>query len=297
LFGWPVDCCTGSRRYGQEVNVRGRPRPHAATRIVDRLKMHRRQMWLDGRQYMVITLRPGTDARFSTNFFHGTWHVLSDWRGSRLLGRLLWGLAYQRAPGTLMLIDRPFLDPNPFDAEPADPIALIPAQLTPLTTKAARQLRQRLPLRGPADGTVRWHTHGLDTALARRRQWWEVPVGAQRPPPRVAPRGFQERVDRVGGLVTLAANPTVLKDYAVGIATMGEHAYWGMDYREVDYPNGEVQIFRDYRRRVSAARVARREVLADLSVALPPNSLNPLIWQHGTSVRRRFPHTNPHAAA
>jgi hypothetical protein len=58
---------------------------------------------------------------------------------------------------------------------------------------------------------------------------------------------------------------------------MGEHAYWGMDYREVDYPNGEVQIFRDYRRRVSAARVARREVLADLSVALPPNSLNPLI--------------------
>jgi hypothetical protein len=91
--------------------VHGRPRPQAATRVVDRLKLHRRQLWLDGRPYTVISLRPGTDARFSTNVFHGTWHVLSDWRGARLLGRLLWGLAYQHTPGTLVLIDRPFLDP------------------------------------------------------------------------------------------------------------------------------------------------------------------------------------------
>ena len=89
--------------------MRGRPRPDASTRIVDRLKLHRRQLRLDGRQYTVVTLRPGTDARFSTNHFHDTWHVLSDWHGARLLGRLLWGLAYQRVPGTLVLVDRPFL--------------------------------------------------------------------------------------------------------------------------------------------------------------------------------------------
>src|SRR5215467_6778077 len=106
-------------------------------RIVDRLKLHRRLMRLDGRDYTVITLRPGTDARFSTNYFHDTWHVLSDWHGARLLGRLLWGLAYQRVPGTLVLIDRPFLDPNPFDAEPADPIVLVPARLTTLAGPAA----------------------------------------------------------------------------------------------------------------------------------------------------------------
>jgi len=243
--------------------MRGRPRPDAATRIVDRLKLHRRQLRLDGRQYTVVTLRPGTDARFSTNHFHDTWHVLSDWHGARLLGRLLWGLAYQRVPGTLVLVDRPFLDPNSFDAEPADPIALVPALLTPLTAKAARDLRRRLPLEGPADGTVRWRAHGLDAAIARRRAWRDLPRGAWRAP-WIPPRGFQERVDRIGGLVTFTAIPEVLKENAAYIATLGDYHWRGMAYAEIDWPHGEVQIFRDYRRRVSAARVARREVLADL---------------------------------
>jgi hypothetical protein len=307
----------------QEVRMRGRPRPRAATRIVDRLKLHRRQLRLDGRQYTVVTLRPGTDARFSTNHFHDTWHVLSDWHGARLLGRLLWGLAYQRVPGTLVLIDRPFLDPNPFDAEPADPIALVPALLTPLTSKAARELRRRLPLDGPAgrpggearggtcggpgDGTVRWHTHGLDAAVAQRRARRDLPPGAWRPP-WIPPRGFQERVDRIGGLVTFAATPAVLKDNAVSVVTLGDYAWQGMDYAEIDWPNGEVQVFRDYRRRVTAARVARREVIAEVRAEvraeaaaegvaeavghrshrpLAPGTLNPLIWQRGAEVRRR----------
>jgi hypothetical protein len=72
--------------------VRGRPRPHAATRIADGMKLHRRELRLDGRWYTVVTMRPGTDARFSTNRHHGTWHVLSDWHGARLLGLnpLIW---------------------------------------------------------------------------------------------------------------------------------------------------------------------------------------------------------------
>lgn len=80
--------------------MRGRPRPHAATRIVDRFKLHRRRLRLDGREYTVVALRPGTEARFSTNFFHGTWHVLSDWHGARLLGCLLggWHTSAPRAP-------------------------------------------------------------------------------------------------------------------------------------------------------------------------------------------------------
>lgn len=266
--------------------MRGRPRPHAATRIVDRLKLHRRRLRLDGRWYTVVTLRPGTDARFSTNFFHGTWHVLSDWHGARLLGRLLWGLAYQRTPGTLILIDWPFLDPNPFDAEPADPIALVPAPLTALSNRAGRDLRRRLPLDGAADGTVRWHTHGLDRAVAQRRADRDRLVGAWRPP-WIPPRGFQERMDRIGGLVTLAAIPAVLKQYAAYVYTISDHAYRGMSYAEIDWPNGEVQVFRDYRNRVSAARVARREVLSELARPLPPNSLNPLIWQRATQVRHR----------
>ncbi len=271
---------------GQEVKVRGKPRPAAATRIVDRLKLHRRRMRLAGRPYTVVTLRPDTDARFSTNFFHDTWHVLSDWHGARLLGRLLWGLAYQRVPGTLVLIDRPFLDPNPFDAEPADPIALVPGLITPLTGSAARELRRRLPLTGASDGTVRWHTHGLDRAVAAGRAERDRAAGSWRPP-WIQPRGFQEQMRRVGGLVAFTAVPEVLKEYAVYVYTLGEHHYRGMDYVEVDWPNGEVQVFRDYRRRVSAAQVARREVLTELSCPPTRESLNPMIWQRGAEIRHQ----------
>ncbi len=71
--------------------------------------------------------------------------------------------------------------------------------------------------------------------------------------------------------------------------TLGAWAQDGMDYAQVDWPesNGEVQVFCDYRRRVSAARVARREILAGASAALPPDSLNPLIWGRGTQARHR----------
>jgi len=254
--------------------VRGRPRPHAATRIVDRLKLHRRRLRLDRRDYTVVTLRPGTVARYSTNYFHATWHIVSDWHGARLLARLLWGLAYQRTPHLLVVIDRPFLDPNPFDGEPADPVALVP-MTTPWGPKAARDLRRRLPRAGDPDGTVLWRTHGLPAAAGERRPLWTYPVRDRL------------RVDRVGGLVTLAADPPALRDTACAIHRLGEYSYQGMSYVDLDDWNGEVQVFRDYARRVSAARVARREVLAGTSDPLPPDSLRPLIWRRTMEIRHR----------
>jgi hypothetical protein len=272
------------------MTVRGRPRPGAATRVVDRLKLHRRRLRLDGREYTVVSLRSGTDARFSTNHYHGTWHVLSDWHGARLLGRLMWGLSYQRMPGTLVLIDRPFLDPNPFDAEPADPIALVPALITPFTAKAARELRRQLPLRGSPDGTVRWQTHGLDTAVADLRAWHELPPGVD-DNGWTDTRGFQQRVSRLGGVVTMAAVPAVLRSVATHVYRLGARgSFEGMDYIELDWPEnqGEVQVFRDYRSLVSAARVARREILAECPAETPdPETLRPLIWDRGAVVRQR----------
>jgi hypothetical protein len=250
------------------------------------MKLHRCRLRLHGRWYTVVTLRPGTEARFSTNFYHDTWHILSDWHGARLLGRLLWGLAYQRVAGTLVLIDQPFLDPNPFDAEPADPIALVPAHLTTLTSRAARELRHRLPCTGTGDGTVRWHTYGLDGAIAARRANHDRPVGAWRAP-WIPPRGFHERMDRVGGLVTFAATPSALKEYATYIHNLGAYHYHGIAHAEIDWPNGEVQVFRDYGRRVSAARVARREILSDLANPPSRDGLNPLLWQRSAEVRHQ----------
>jgi hypothetical protein len=61
-----------------------------------------------------------------------------------------------------------------------------------------------------------------------------------------------------------------------------------MDYTELGWPDGgEVQVFTDFRRRVSAARVARREILAAVPGPLPEADLDPLIWARATAVRAR----------
>ncbi|MEN3539173.1 hypothetical protein AAH991_28950 [Microbispora sp. ZYX-F-249] len=277
--------------------MRGRkgPRPGAAARAGDGLKLHRRPVRADGRDYNVITLRPGSRARFSTNRFHETWHILSDVHGARLLGRLLWGLSFQRLPGTAVVIDRPHLDPNPFDAEPADPIVLVPAHLTTLKRQGVRELLRRLAARAPSAGTVRWHTWGLDAELTRTRErvrecrelrrWpaWEPPA---------ADHGAA--VERIGGALVFRAPPARLREWAVDVAMLGDDARHGMDYVYLEasdsplrWGDGEVQIFPDFRRRVAVAGIARREVLADLPEGSAPADVNARIWRHNTAVRAR----------
>jgi hypothetical protein len=263
--------------------VGGVARPGAGRDIGDRMKLHRHLVRLDGRQYTVITPRPGTAVRFSTNRYHQTWHVLSDLRGARLLAHLLWGLAYQRVPGTLTVIGVPLLDPDPFDAGPSDPVALIPATLTTLGPQAARQLRQLLPLGRPV-GTVRWHAPGLAPAVTASRHDRDRPPG-QRPwyPPPLA----RHRISRTGGMLTLTATAPELKSWAVAVAQLGDWLQDGMDYADLNGTDGEVQVFTDYRHRVSAARSARQEVLAGPAGALPPADQQPLIWQRGAAILSR----------
>lgn len=268
--------------------MRAYQRPAAANRVDDRMKLHRHVVPCGGRSYTVITLRPGTSARFSSNYYHDTWHILSDLHGARVLARLLWGLAYQRVPGTLVLIDRPQLDPEPFSAGPADPIALVPSELTSLSDRAAREIRARLPLTRPA-GTVRWQTPGLDIALARRgTPAWDRQLDDWR----YRDRPGDTRISRTGGLVVFAGLPHVLKAWAVEVAQLGRYLTpYGMDYVYLTDAafrvEGEVQVFTDYRQRVSAARVGRREVLAELPRPLPPEHIERLIWDRGTAVRQR----------
>jgi hypothetical protein len=154
--------------------VRENPRPDAAAHVVDRLTPHRRRLRLDGRDYPVIPLTPGTDARFSTDHFHHTWHVPPDWHG-----RLRWGLAFQKVPGSLV---RRFLNPNPFESIAADPVALASTRSTQLSSRVARESR-RLPLdRMRPDATVRWQTHSLEAEITSRRPRYEITVGAHREP-------------------------------------------------------------------------------------------------------------------
>ncbi|WP_407915255.1 hypothetical protein [Kitasatospora sp. NE20-6] len=242
-------------------------------------------MRLDGREYTVLGLRPGTAAGFATNHYHQTWHILSDRHGARLLARLLWGLSYARRPGTLIVIDRPFLDPTPFEGEVSDPVVLVPRHLTPLDEGAARALRRSLPLRTPPDGTVRWRTFGLDQALADHDGWRgtvrdEYLHGGD----------FRSEVARRGGLVMASASPWELRDWAVSSARLGEHGPYGSDHTflgEDCVGSGEVQMFRQYRAMVSSAVVARREVLAEDGGLDLPQTVRERIWHRSAEVRRR----------
>jgi len=125
---------------------------------------------------------------------------------------------------------------------------------------------------------VRWHTPGLLPAVTPVRE---------RPPERYVPAGPEHRIDRHGGLLVMAATPPVLREWAVQVYRLGEHTWKGMDYTELGWPDGEVQVFTDYRRRVSATRVARREVLAALPGPLAGSDLDPLIWARAAEIRAR----------
>ena len=283
-------------------------RPSAARDVGPRVKLHRRVLRLDGLDHTVLTLRPGTKARFATNYAHETWHVLTDGHGGRLLGRLLWGLSYQRVPNTLVLIGRPSLDPNPFDAEPSDPIVLAPSTSTPLTQQAAWQLRRMLPLRGNPDGTVRMQTPGLDKEIAAVRHWREHVRSPGRWHHRDPVEPFATRCGRIGGVILFSAPPVVLREWACEVYELAGWYYRGQSASEGMWPEVEVQLWGQYHRMVSAARTARRDLLAgpapevdlpdeapasvrELSVPVaerPPRDVRELVWSVAGDYQKRM---------
>ncbi len=235
------------------------------------LKVHLRSYELHGTMFRIVTLRPHPTTRFSTNYFHDTWHILAGIRGAELLGRLLWGLAFQRHPGTLVLIDGDHLAPTPFDADPPAPILLVPAGLTSIDVDRLRALKQRLRRDAASPTTLRWHTFGMRAALAgddreTSRALWQHHES----------RGLRtrERMSRRAGFVCYTAPPAILRAQALGISRMrtsyagyssyhplaetGGHCSWHHD--------GEFQLIPDFDREVSAAIVGRREVLGAANV-------------------------------
>jgi hypothetical protein len=249
-----------------------------ATTATDGMKVHLRLVRLNGYMYRILTLRPGTTVAYSTNYFHGTWHIISDMSGSRLLARLLWALSYQRQPNTLFLLHGEHLQPTPFDAAPSDPIVLAPTPHTALCEDVLRSLKSRIQHLGPPTQTVRLHTYGLDVALA------DVPGFHAREYPRE--QGWhshlvrsndiwqQERMQRWGGFLCYTAPPILLRIRAVAIHQLHteRHSFDGMGYQyladrgEHRFPDGEVQIFNDYGLRLKEAEIARKQV------AVPENS-------------------------
>lgn len=271
------------------------PGPHDAQHgpAISRLKVHLRLLRLAGQVYRVVTLRPGTAAAFSTNFFHQTWHVVSDQAGARLLARLLWGLSFQRRPGTLILVHGPHLRPTPFEAERSDPFVLLPSHLTPVNEGAFRELKGRLKRLGAPDQTIRWLTFGMDVATGAGR---EQTVSQSCPDDR--PLWRRERMGRCGGLIYYSAPPPLLRQQALAIDALrvGQRgSFSDMDYyflaaatnRAFWRPDGEVQIFADYRERVAAAVEARRELVPNPRQPILCESVQWDVSRRRDAIRRR----------
>ncbi len=270
---------------------------HAAT-TQDGMKLHLRLITIQGYPYRVLTLRPGTQAAYSTNYFHATWHIISDMHGARLLARLLWGLAYQRQPNTLILLHGEHLLPTPFDAAPSDPILLAVAPRTALCKDVLRDLKSRLKHPGPPTRTVRWHTFGLDAALedvsAYHAQDYPQDYSY-----RINDIWKQERMQHWGGFICYTAPPVVLRNRAVDVHQLHTANYpdnADMDYRfladrgEFHSPDGEVQIFNDYSLRLKEAAIARQKVLASPDRPPHPGGLSETICN--ASARLRYKRLN-----
>jgi len=48
------------------------------------VKVHLRLVEIHRQTLRVVTLRPATAVRFSTNFFHDTWHIVTSHAGAQL---------------------------------------------------------------------------------------------------------------------------------------------------------------------------------------------------------------------
>lgn len=257
-----------------------RQRPGNARSLRNGLKLHRHEVRSVPGVRTVITPRPGTHARFSTNRFHETWHVLSDDHGARLLARLLWGLSYQARPGTVLVIGREFLLTTPFDADPADPIVLVPGWCTPFDDRTAARLKKQLPL-GNSYGTIRWQTFGLDPAAE--------PEALERRYARYRPvRG--EIARRRGLLVLSPATPEDCRTWALSAARL-DSVPFGTDYTYLDEwdrgHDGEIQIFRRFRSMVGTAGQARAQVLSRAASTGTPDGLRAQIWAEAARIRHR----------
>lgn len=264
----------------------------------DGMKLHRRKMRLDGRDVTVIGLRPGTTARFSTCYSsHGygyqteSWHVQSDHHGARLIGRLLWGLAFQARPGTLLLIDRPFLVPNPFDAAPSDLIVLVPGWCTTFTSRSATDLKRQVPLRNRPTGTVRWKTHGLDqiTSSDDLRFWSDTDYVAYK---QAWMRGPESgRVEQLGGAIAVVpGSPAEAMVWAVQAARASRQCRCGWDYTDFAGDDRQMNIFRDFRQMMSIAKSARSDVVRRPNAPQDPDTLRHAISTQAGIIADRFRH-------
>ena len=244
---------------------------HRRVAVGHRTKVHLRVRRLAGRTLRVLTLRPGTDVVLSNNYFHETWHLVTDGRGAKALAHLLWALSYQRHPGTLVLLAPPFVAASPFDGDRARPVLLVPAHLTGLDADALATLRAHLRsgTLGPPDGTVRLDTRGL--AEATHLPYHEMDRAKET-------MGVRE------GFVVYRGDVRALRMAAWSAHRMRGYAGPFSSYDYLADRDGEIQIFDDFRARVVAARTARSA--SNIAPGFATLDQQPGLWERTERTQR-----------
>ena len=182
-----------------------------------KLKLHRRNVELDGERYTILSLRPTTAARFATTEYHEALQILCDVDGAELLGRLSWAMAFQSRSHTILLIDLPLIAKDPFDVSPPAPILIVNSDHGSPSPAAIEVLASKLPLTGDSEGSLRLMTAGFDRALADAERFWTQERAED---PELEQHVNARWVARVDGAVVLAAPPPVLRQWAVRVAEL-----------------------------------------------------------------------------
>ena len=228
--------------------------------VSDQTKLHRFTTRLDGKPFTILTPRPSQSSNFATNYFHETWHIISDVSGARFLSEVFWWLSYHRAENTVVVIDEAKLAPSPFDADPSSPIAVFNTDTTHLSRAATGELRNIIRRKPKSEGTVKVSNHSF-TELAKPTNFDLVNHWEKRE------RQFH-LTDRVNGIIRVAANRERLRWWSQWVYGLGNRWYRGSDHRYLEgnrweHPQGEVQIFRSFTAMVNDALKLRATMFPD----------------------------------
>ena len=253
----------------------------------DTLKLHLYLVEVHGYTYRVLKLRPSEKVQLSNNYFHETWHLLAGVGGAEILSRLLWGMAYQERPGTLLLLDAPHLTPTPFEADAPLPVIIAQAGLARLDDDLLRALRRKLSRIKTPTATVKWNTFSMDDSEELYQQ--SRPHDQER-------EGLwrREQMSRRGGMICYTAPSLILRLQALSIRHLRKYLYFGSNYtylaegnwRRREHPNGEVQVFGDFEDQVSAAITARSQVLVTPVAKILDEVVRERVWSKATRLTK-----------
>lgn len=226
------------------------------------LRCHLRQIRVGKHTFQVLTPRPQDGLRFSTNYFHDTWHIVCSPGHVRALRRLFWATAFERHDNSLILLSGALLNPTPFDAAPSLPVILANSERTTLRHDDVALLLKLAAREHHPDGTVKLQTFGLDAidALERedRRRWFREQSRE------AEARGWSDlKVEKIGGAIAFFGPPPLLRQVA-SIKSLerplspggSDQEFIGGDPRFRYFP-GEIQVFGDYSAMLTDARLVR----------------------------------------